>query len=173
MMTLPRSPSALIRNCMGCVKYANSACESCLDGFELVATRRTAIVLGVGIVLVGIGALVLFGHRSRAPDRVGLAFLEGTQALDHGDLPGAAAKFKLATELDGQFCDGYLELGNVYERQGKADPAIRAFEDGLKCLKSDSPHWLFGPPCEGVRTVEIERATRRIEKLKAASTQSH
>ena len=135
-------------------------------------SKRNALLWGIGtFVVAGIAAFAVLGQHSQAPNRVELAFLEGTQARARGDLPEAAAKFKQTTELDAQFCSGYFDLADVYERQGKADQAIEAFQNALKCFKSDAAHSPANRS-EAFRKGEIERTTKRIDKLKGAIAQS-
>ena len=105
------------------------------------------------------------------PNLVELAFLNGMQADKHGNLPEAASNYKQTTVLDPSFCSGYFNLGDVYERQANTDDAIGAFEKALSCFKVKSPQ-SPGVYSASALNLDIERATKRIDKLKGVLSQS-
>ncbi len=53
---------------------------------------------------------------------------EGTKILIEGDVSGAIAKFKKATELSPNNIEAYIALGTAYTKNNQAEPAITAFE---------------------------------------------
>lgn len=60
-----------------------------------------------------------------------LAFLEneiGLQALARGDYPGAITRFRGAIDLDSRVVPAYLNLGDVYAREGKPAQAAAVWE---------------------------------------------
>ena len=68
----------------------------------------------------------------RRPDELPiLAFLRtaiGSARMKDGDLPGAAKDFSAAVDVDPRTPPAYLNLGDVYERQGNLAAAVSAWE---------------------------------------------
>ena len=134
-------------------------------------TATTAITRSF-VVMVWIASLgALTSCATPKPNLVELAFLNGMQADEHGDLPEAASSYKRTTALDPSFCSGYFNLGDVYERQANTKEAIGAFETALSCFKGKSPQ---SPGVYSASTLklDIERTTKRIDKLKGATSHS-
>ena len=88
-----------------------------------------------------------------------------------GNYDEALRQYSASVELDNLYCDGYLGSGAIYQRQGKDDLAITFLEKGLACLNGPAVHSAFDYS-ETMRQVEIFLATKRLEKLKAATSQS-
>jgi len=93
------------------------------------------------------------------------------QAEEAGNYDEALRLYSASVEFDSLFCDGYLGSGAIYQRQGKDDLAISFLEKGLACLNGPAVHSAFDYS-ETMRQVEIFLATKRLEKLKAATSQS-
>ena len=110
-------------------------------------------------------ALPSCAHPAPKPNLVELAFLDGMQAEKRGDLSEAASKYKQTTVIDPEFCSGYFNLGDVYERQLMTDEAIGAFEKALSCFKGKTPQ---SPGVYSATTLKLdtEQTARRIKKLK-------
>jgi tetratricopeptide (TPR) repeat protein len=136
-----------------------------------MAAKRTVLIWGVGIVVVALISVIALYKRNHEPDRLGLAYLAGTQAEKRGDLSDAASKYEQTTMLDPKFCSGYFNLGAVYERQSRIPEAIASFERALTCFRSGSVHSFMGMYSESARKLDVERTMKRIEGLKAASAQ--
>ena len=122
------------------------------------------------VVFACLGALGSCSSEKPQPNLVELAFLDGMQAERRGDLSEAAAKYNQSTVLDPMFCSGYFNLGGIYERQTRNSEALASFEKALICFKSEtsrSPRVYS----ETTRKLDIERTTKRIEKLKENSAQ--
>ena len=67
----------------------------------------------------------------RSDERPILAFLHtaiGSAKVKEGDLPAAAREFSAAVDVDPRTPPAYLNLGDVYERQGNLPAAIGAWE---------------------------------------------
>ena len=75
--------------------------------------------------------LTMAGPESPARSQTILAFLEnerGLTALKAGDLSGARGRFAAALDLDAAVTPASVNLGDVLLREGKADEAIRRWE---------------------------------------------
>lgn len=71
------------------------------------------------------------GPESPARSQTILAFLEnerGLTALKAGDLAAARGRFAAALDLDGSVTPASVNLGDVLRREGKADEAVRRWE---------------------------------------------
>jgi tetratricopeptide (TPR) repeat protein len=135
----------------------------------MVSKCRFAL-LDIGIAVVSLAVLLSCSTERTQPNSVEIAFLSGIQAEKRGDLAQAASSFNESTVLDPNFCSGYFNLGDVYERQAKTGEAIDSFEKALTCFRSEtpkSPHVYS----ESALKLDIERTSNRIDKLKAGMSQ--
>jgi lipopolysaccharide biosynthesis regulator YciM len=91
----------------------------------------------------------------RSTDQMILGFLRneiGSVQLETGDMTGAAQSYAAAIESDARTVPAYLNLGDVYERQGQLANAVEAWERLIAAMPSHA-HFVFD---------RLERAYRAL-----------
>ena len=110
------------------------------------------------------GVVCLAGAQSAVPDPLSQLFRQGAQDIRSGDLAGAEAAFRQATQLAPNFAPAWLDLGLAQLRDGKLPDAIANIRTSLRIDPSSPGAHLF----LGIAEYQSSHAGDAIADLKRA-----
>jgi tetratricopeptide (TPR) repeat protein len=125
-------------------------------------TRATRLRCSALILLSGVASVA--GAQSGAPDRLPELFRQGAQDIRSGDLAGAEAAFRKATQLAPGFAPAWLDLGLAQLREGKLPEAITNIRASLRIDPSSPGARLF----LGIAEYQSSHSDDAIADLKQA-----